>query len=338
MFNFAERRHLYFLISALIIIPGVLAMVYSVATFGSPVKLSIDFTGGTLLDVSFVENQNEQDVRDTLADFGLDDYVVQRLDPISTEVIEAAQEQAGSRWQITLPNTVDLEGLKDFLSGADGLGEFWSSVDTEDDPDRENAINTTLLPDRDRVILDVSFVDDFDADTVAAAVSDFGVEGAEVERLETLKPQAGSRWQLRTEELETERLDALKAFLSQSLGDYWTLTPSNPEAEISSSSVSATVGKEVTRAAFVATMAVAVIVLGFIVFAFRKVPQSFRYGACAIAAMFHDILVTMGVMSILGLLFGCAFLDRDFDRGRFLCSGLYRGVRPHPRKHPQVSR
>ena len=41
MFNIVEKRHWYFLFSALIIIPGLVAMVYSIAMYGSPVKLSI---------------------------------------------------------------------------------------------------------------------------------------------------------------------------------------------------------------------------------------------------------------------------------------------------------
>jgi preprotein translocase SecF subunit len=45
-------------------------------------------------------------------------------------------------------------------------------------------------------------------------------------------------------------------------------------------------------------------VTGFIVIAFRQVPNAFRYGACAIAAMVHDVLVVMGVASVTGMLFG----------------------------------
>lgn len=211
MFNFAQRRHLYFLISAMVIIPGVIAMVISYAQYGSPVRLSIDFTGGTLMEVSLVDNVSEQTVRDTLADFGLKDYVVQRLDPIPADEIEGAFDQAGSRWQLRFEETDRIEELKAFMRDPSRLGEFWSPKSVEEDPAREAALIT--------------------------------------------------------------------------------------------SSVSATVGKEVTRAAIVATLAVAAIILGFIVLAFRRVPHAFRYGACAIAAMFHDILVTMGIMSILGLLF-----------------------------------
>jgi preprotein translocase SecF subunit len=68
--------------------------------------------------------------------------------------------------------------------------------------------------------------------------------------------------------------------------------------------VSATVGAEVTRAAFVAVVFAGAVVTGFIVIAFRQVPNAFRYGVCAIFAMIHDVLVISGVMSLMGLLFG----------------------------------
>lgn len=68
--------------------------------------------------------------------------------------------------------------------------------------------------------------------------------------------------------------------------------------------VSATVGQEVTRAAFAAIFVAALVVTGFIVIAFRQVPDALRYGVCAIAAMLHDVLVVAGVMSLAGLLLG----------------------------------
>jgi preprotein translocase SecF subunit len=61
------------------------------------------------------------------------------------------------------------------------------------------------------------------------------------------------------------------------------------------------VGAEVTRAAFWAVLAAAALIIGYIVLAFRKVPNSFRYGVCAVIAMIHDILVTVGLFSIAGL-------------------------------------
>ena len=67
--------------------------------------------------------------------------------------------------------------------------------------------------------------------------------------------------------------------------------------------VSATVGQEVTRAAFYAVILAAVVVTGFIVLAFRQVPNALRYGVSAIIAMFHDVFVVAGAESLMGLLF-----------------------------------
>lgn len=106
----------------------------------------------------------------------------------------------------------------------------------------------------------------------------------------------GSRWSVRTEEAEDEDVTLILA----QLGD--ELSPLVPDAT-STAEVSGQVGEEVTRAAILATIAAAIVITGFIRFAFRKVPHAFRYGACAIAAMVHDLLIMMTAMSIFGLLF-----------------------------------
>jgi preprotein translocase subunit SecF len=65
-------------------------------------------------------------------------------------------------------------------------------------------------------------------------------------------------------------------------------------------SVSASIGAEVTRAAGVAILMAAVAILLYIWYAFRGVEHSFRYGTAAIIAMFHDVFVVLGVEAILG--------------------------------------
>lgn len=71
MFSIVEKRHWYFLISALIIIPGLVAMIYSTIVFGAPVKLGIDFTGGTLWEIKFGKDVQPADVRQVFVDDGL---------------------------------------------------------------------------------------------------------------------------------------------------------------------------------------------------------------------------------------------------------------------------
>jgi len=69
-------------------------------------------------------------------------------------------------------------------------------------------------------------------------------------------------------------------------------------------SVSASVGAEVTNAAGLAILAAAIAILGYIWWAFGKVEHAYRYGAAAIIAMLHDVLVVLGVEAILGYFLG----------------------------------
>ncbi len=72
---------------------------------------------------------------------------------------------------------------------------------------------------------------------------------------------------------------------------------------LQNSLVSGSVASETTRNAILAVIAAAVLILLYISFAFRKVAKPWRYGACAIIALLHDVLVVVGVFSILGWLF-----------------------------------
>ena len=72
---------------------------------------------------------------------------------------------------------------------------------------------------------------------------------------------------------------------------------------LQNSTVSGSVASETTRNAILAVVAAAVLILLYISFAFRKVARPWRYGTCAIIALLHDVLVVVGVFSILGWLF-----------------------------------
>lgn len=186
MFNIVEKRGWYFLLSALIIIPGLVAMIYSTVTIGTPLKLSIDFTGGSFWEVRFEQPVEPTAVRDIFVDRGFTDTTVQTV---------------GEGKQVVIR-------LK--------------PIDNE----------------------------------------------TKIELRQALEAQFGS-----LEELQFR-------------------------------SVGPTIGREVTQAATIAVIAATVAILGFIIFAFRKVPHPFRFGICAIAAMIHDILVTTGLFAIAGLVLG----------------------------------
>lgn len=72
---------------------------------------------------------------------------------------------------------------------------------------------------------------------------------------------------------------------------------------ISNSAVSGSVASETTRNAFLAVVAAAIAILLYVWFSFRKVARPWRYGTCAIIALLHDVLVVLGIFSILGWTF-----------------------------------
>lgn len=69
-------------------------------------------------------------------------------------------------------------------------------------------------------------------------------------------------------------------------------------------SIGPAVGQEVTQQAGLAVAAAAVAIMLYITYAFRGVEHAFRYGLSAVIAMFHDILVVVGVEAIFGKLLG----------------------------------
>jgi len=70
------------------------------------------------------------------------------------------------------------------------------------------------------------------------------------------------------------------------------------------SSVSPSIGAEVTRAAGIAILFAALAIIGYVWWAFRSVEHAYRYGTAAILAMLHDILVVLGVEAMLGYFLG----------------------------------
>lgn len=69
------------------------------------------------------------------------------------------------------------------------------------------------------------------------------------------------------------------------------------------STVTASVAADTTNKAVLAVLAASFFILLYIWLAFRKVARPWRYGVCAIIALLHDVLVVLGIFSILGWLF-----------------------------------
>ncbi len=95
---------------------------------------------------------------------------------------------------------------------------------------------------------------------------------------------------IRTPKLTGEEKTQLEAALTARFGNL---------EEASFTSVSPMVATETANNAGIAVAIAAIGILLYVTWAFRRMPNPFRYGTCAIIALAHDVLVVLGIFSIL---------------------------------------
>ncbi|OGN99118.1 MAG: protein-export membrane protein SecF [Chloroflexi bacterium RBG_13_51_52] len=138
-------------------------------------------------------------------------------------------------------------------------------------------------------ILSLRFETPVEYDDFLQEMTDMGYNDAIIQRT------GGGQFLIRTHELT----DAEKAQLESSLtARFGTLS------EASFNSVSPMVASETARNAAIAVAVAMVGMLLYVTYAFRKMPRPFRWGTCFVIALLHDILVTIGLFSLLGRFFG----------------------------------
>ncbi len=109
-FDIVGRSKLWFTLSLAVLLVGLTSMAFSLASFGTPLRLGLDFSGGTLLDLSFEQPITTEDLRQALQVHNLGSSVIQldtntsqealiRMPPLSEEerlAVEATiQEEVG---------------------------------------------------------------------------------------------------------------------------------------------------------------------------------------------------------------------------------------------------
>ncbi|MFI5265227.1 MAG: protein translocase subunit SecF [Candidatus Levyibacteriota bacterium] len=109
--------------------------------------------------------------------------------------------------------------------------------------------------------------------------------------------QTGSTFLIRTNSLDQKQHDQLVLTLKKSFQNV---------KENSFQTVGATIGGETEANALKAVLIASVAITLYIAFTFRKVSHpvaSWKFGVAAIVALLHDVLVVLGIFSILGVLF-----------------------------------
>ena len=190
MYNIVEKRIWYFIFSSVLIAFSIVALVVSTLRFGQPMRLGIDFTGGSIFVIKFDHFAREQRIREVFASQGIESPIVQPR----------------------------------------GLPE-------------ENT------------------------------------------------------WQVRTREVTANEVGSLLAALEERIG-------SVDDDALMFDTVEPAVGGEVARAAGLAILVASLIIVAFMWFSFRRVPNAFRYGVCTIAGMLHNLIITIGFFALMGIVAG----------------------------------
>ena len=135
----------------------------------------------------------------------------------------------------------------------------------------------------------VSFEQPVDKQQVVQALADLGYGSGQA-----IVRKAGTDFILGLPELDDTAKADLRAGLTDKLG---------PFQDGGFQLVSAKAAADTTRNATIAVIISAIGMLLYISWAFHRMPNPFRWGACAIASLVHDVLVVVGVFAILGGIF-----------------------------------
>jgi preprotein translocase subunit SecF len=96
MYDIVGRRLLWYIISLILIVPGVIFMGYSLATHGTILPLSIDYTGGTLWEMRFTQEIDSSAVREVFVEAGYSDtqaFTVNDAQTVQVKLKELSPEE-----------------------------------------------------------------------------------------------------------------------------------------------------------------------------------------------------------------------------------------------------
>ena len=149
--------------------------------------------------------------------------------------------------------------------------------------------------------IEMTFIEDITEHEVRTALG-------EIDHKESKVQQMDSRTVfIRTKELQEGELELIQAYLTGEVAEVTSV----PNVD----TVSPEVAGETVRNAIIAVLVAALAILLFISWAFRGIPNPLRYGVSALLALFHDILIIIGIFSILGKVI-------DFEVNAMLIVGL----------------
>ena len=139
-------------------------------------------------------------------------------------------------------------------------------------------------------VMTLRFSQTVDQSALRQQMSDLGYGDA------TIQKTSEGDFLVRTKDINSEQKIALVDGLKKGLNLDVTIRDFN--------TVSPLVAGEVARNAAIAVGIASLFMIIYIAFAFRHMPSPFKWGLSAVIALLHDVLIVMGIFSILGWLIG----------------------------------
>jgi len=234
-----ERYKIWFLISALIIIPGLISLSIW------KLNLGIDFAGGTLIELSFDQNQESR---------------IKKQESRSKNQKENKTDNINN-------NSETNSDLSSIQKKDTEIGDVSSSLQEEKNDSKVVKIT---------------------ADQIKEIFEENEIKNPQISLINDHSFLA------RTHLIDNEKYKRLLDSFNEKIGT---------STELRYETVGPTISRDLIRKAILSlTLAIIAIIL-YIAWAFRTVPRtlsSWKFGLSAIVALIHDVLIIVGIFSILG--------------------------------------
>lgn len=144
---------------------------------------------------------------------------------------------------------------------------------------------------------ELEFQKEVSTEVIIDVLNAHGIENARVQLAENEEGDPNRVAVIRVKELQqgSAEKEQLAAAISNDVGPY---------TELQLSSVGSSVSRDISRRAIIAVFIAALGILAYIAIAFRNTQNPVLYGVCAIIGMLHDVLIVLGIFSILGKVSG----------------------------------
>jgi preprotein translocase subunit SecF len=272
MLDIIGKRHYYYLLSLLVIVPGIISLLIPPA-----LRPGIDFSSGSVLSIRFDKPIEESQVRDVFTSMGHPEAIIQHSDDgsflIRTRTLRGEEFSTEAPTPTAAATPTGENGTPQPAGAAAGSGTTTAGPATSPTvpaPSPTPAATPSATP----------------ATTPSPGSSATPNATGTVTSTAPLAPAAPVK-----PSEKQEIVDALQNKLDTKV------------EVLSFDTVSPAIASEIVRNAALAVLVASVGILLYITWAFRKVSNPVRYGTCAVIALVHDVLVVVGIFSILGKLF-----------------------------------